>query len=58
MSDTDLILLDTEAKLYDDLVDQIGKTPDTPVFFHKNRNGTIVIATGQEPDVWPEDEKV
>jgi len=26
------------------------------IFFHKNRDGTIAIATGAEPDIWPEDE--
>ena len=27
------------------------------IFFHKNRDGSIAIATGDEPKVWPEDEK-
>ena len=26
------------------------------VYFHLNRDGTWAIATGQVPDVWPEDE--
>lgn len=26
------------------------------VWFHINRNGAWVIATGQEPVIWPEDE--
>lgn len=25
------------------------------IWFHKNRDGTWAIATGQIPDVWPED---
>jgi len=25
---------------------------------HKNRDGTIAVAYGNEPDIWPEDEKV
>jgi len=26
-----------------------------PIFLHKNRSGTIAVATGQEPKIWPED---
>lgn len=27
----------------------------TDVFFHKNRDGTWAVATGEVPSVWPED---
>lgn len=26
------------------------------IFYHVNRDSSIAIATGQKPDVWPEDE--
>ena len=28
----------------------------TPVFVHRNRDGSFALAIGLEPDVWPEDE--
>ena len=30
---------------------------DTLIFVHRNRDGTLAIATGEEPDIWPEDEE-
>lgn len=27
-----------------------------PIFFHINRDKSIAIATGQEPEIWPEDD--
>ena len=26
------------------------------VFYHRNRDGSIAVAVGREPDIWPEDE--
>lgn len=26
-------------------------------FIHKNRDGSLAVATGTEPEVWPEDER-
>lgn len=28
------------------------------IFFHRNRDGTWAVATGEEPQVWPEDEVI
>ena len=33
----------------------LGKVTD--LFVHKNKDGTFAMATGKEPDIWPEDEK-
>lgn len=32
-----------------------GTHPLPAIFVHINRDGTIALATFQEPDVWPED---
>ena len=51
---------DTEASFKQkllDAADQRGLTAEMPVFFvHFNRSGSVAVATGQEPAVWPEDE--
>lgn len=51
---------DTESDVHQALLDAadfVGRTADMPVFFvHINRNATVAIATGAEPDVWPEDD--
>ena len=35
-----------------------GLTPEMPFpyFIHVNDDGTVAVATGEEPAVWPEDE--
>ena len=44
-----------KQSLLDD-AEQRGLTDEMPVFFvHFNRSGSVAIATGQEPAVWPED---
>lgn len=45
--------LNTEAKFRAELIRVVGNKP--PVFVHFNRDGSVAIATGKEPDVWPED---
>jgi hypothetical protein len=45
---------DTPAKLLAEAERQAGKAL-SGVFFHVNRDGSVAIATGQEPDAWPED---
>jgi len=37
-------------------VAQTSKVELPRIFVHKNRDGTWALATGQEPDAWPEDE--
>lgn len=46
----------TEAQLNTELSRQL---PDmtTQVFIHKNRNGTVAVATGVEPEIWPENQR-
>jgi len=51
---TSLTTLNTDQKITASFAAKA--TEETPVFFHKNRNGTIAIATGAAPKVWPEDE--
>ena len=53
MEKSALSVFDTEDKLQGEVTQQMFPVP---VFVHKNRDGTIAIATGEEPDVWPEDE--
>jgi len=54
---TDLTSLPTDKELNTDLTDKLSVVSKTDtIFLHKNRNGTIAVATGQEPKVWPEDE--
>lgn len=51
---------DTEASFKKALEDDAkAKSVESrmPVFFiHLNRSGTVAVATGSEPAVWPEDE--
>jgi len=55
---TDLISLTTDKKLNADLTDKLSVVSKTDkIFLHKNRSGTIAVATGHEPVVWPEDVK-
>lgn len=44
---------DTPAKLKAEAERQAGK--GLAVFFHINRDGSIALATGAAPGVWPED---
>ena len=44
--------LATDAQLQTSLRTTIDRAD---VFVHKNRNGTLAIAIGEEPDRWPED---
>lgn len=46
----------TGLQLKEELSRQLP-APSTPIFIHKNRNGTIAVATGVEPEVWPEDQR-
>ena len=34
---------------------QLGKSLSKPIFFHKNRSGTVDVYTGKIPDMYPED---
>ena len=34
---------------------QLSKRDLLDVFVHQNRDGSFAVATGAEPDVWPED---
>jgi len=46
-----------EAETKTLLESRLGKSFPFPIFFHKNRDGSVAIATGEHPEVWPEDEK-
>lgn len=50
-----LLIYDTMNKLNLYISLQLAGRSDK-IFLHKNRNGTIAVATGREPVVWPEDE--
>ncbi len=51
---------DTEASFTQELVGQLeqrGLSDLMPPFFiHFNADGSVAVATGEEPVVWPEDE--
>ena len=51
---TDLTALNSVAKLLAAAELQAGHSLDD-VFFHINRDGTIALAVGRQPKVWPED---
>jgi hypothetical protein len=55
LTKSSLTILDTKEKLDTDLTTKMGARKDK-IFLHKNRSGTIAVATGAEPEVWPEDE--
>lgn len=60
ISHADLIIYDTEKKIRTEIKQQASlaakKLPK--LFFHKNKGGSIAIATGIEPKIWPEDKQV
>lgn len=57
LTKTDSSLLDNQTKLDNDLITKMVDKKTTPIFLHKNKNGTVAVATGQKPIVWPENEK-
>lgn len=54
LAKSSLTTIDTKEKLEANLATKMGVRKDK-IFLHKNRNGVIAVATGQEPKVWPED---
>lgn len=46
--------LETPAAILAEAERQAGRT--LGIFFHVNRDGSVALATGREPEVWPEDE--
>lgn len=50
----DLITYDTAAKIKTELEARAGKVL-SGLFVHRNRDGSLAVAVGQEPGVWPED---
>ena len=50
------------SKVQEDLESKAGRSLSVQVFYHKNRDGSIAVATGSPPMtngvvVWPEDQK-
>lgn len=45
----------TEKEILDNLAAQLSTGAIQDLFIHKNRSGTIAIATGAPPRFWPED---
>jgi hypothetical protein len=54
IDESDLATYDTAAKLLAEAERQADSTL-ADLYFHVNRDGSVVIATGCEPEVWPED---
>lgn len=57
ISHADLATFDTEKKIKDELELQatIGNVQPPAMFVHINRDGSLALATGAAPKVWPED---
>ena len=55
---SDLTIFNTEKKIKSEIERQASLSAKQlpEIFFHKNKDGSIAIATGQEPNIWPEDE--
>jgi hypothetical protein len=53
----DLLTYDSAEKAKIELERQVSASKETlpPLFVHKNRDGSLALATGAAPDVWPED---
>jgi len=41
----------------DDRLEDLKADLGGRVFLHRNRDGSVAIATGSEPETWPEDER-
>jgi len=56
---SELSTYNTEKKIENriDFLASKSKVDLPEIFIHKNRDGSVAVATGQEPDIWPEDEK-
>jgi hypothetical protein len=54
----DLLTYDSAEKVKTELDRQVSAAKETlpPLFVHKNRDGSLALATGGAPAVWPEDE--
>lgn len=54
----DLLTHDAAKKIEVELKRQADITADSlsSIFVHVNRDGSLALATGAEPNVWPEDE--
>jgi len=50
----DLATHDTAAKLLTEVQRRAGRS--LPLFFHYNRDGSLAVAYGAEPLLWPEDD--
>lgn len=54
ISRSDLASFTTEAQARTAVEQRVGREiPD--LFIHRNRDGAFAIATGQKPEIWPED---
>lgn len=45
-----------EAQIKAEIEGKLGRALGIPIFFHRNRDGTLAVATGRAPEMWPEDE--
>lgn len=52
----DLEKENTADKIVKVIEKQAGDTSLPSIFVHLNRDGSLALATGAEPGVWPEDE--
>ena len=52
--DVSMFSLNTNVKLKTFVEKILGKSED--IYFHINRDGSIAVATGSEPELYPEDE--
>lgn len=56
LNTNDMKRVTSSVEFKQELETKFGRGLPFPVFYHKNRNGTMTVVTGEKPDVWPEDE--
>jgi hypothetical protein len=56
----DLLTYDSESKVMAELSRQAALANDAlgTIHIHQNRDGSLAIASGREPSIWPEDRPV
>lgn len=51
-----LLNLNTAEKVESALLLAHGESLPVPIFAHFNRDGSVALASGKRPSIWPEDE--
>jgi hypothetical protein len=49
------VAFSTENSIKQLITNAVGK--ELPIYIHRNRDGSLAVAYGEKPYLWPEDEK-